>query len=512
MGKLKTEFEREGKNSFSLFFLFSTSFFTIGYILVRFRHLTDSCLWFEEIFGIHAAGHSWSEMLNFVAQNLIHPPLFYILLKIWMLIGGGDLFWLRSFPVLFSILALVPFYFLCRRLKLSRLTFSVALAFLAFNGALIKYAQEVRMYSLVLFFALFSMWFFTRFLHLGKNIWLLTIANILLVYTHYFGWFVVFAEVISILVLQRIKIRQILIMFGITLLGFAPWIFAVFRVSQINADVSQNVGRIPKPNLTEIIYFLFDLIEPFYFQAGNTESHSNFFIVIPILLIVAGAKIFYLINFKSVNEPARQDFWMLYFFIAVPIVLAFILSWILPVSIWGTRHLIIVFVPTAVLIAAFVEILKPKILKYAALVVLAVIFCSAFFINLNSPKQEFIWCAWENLAENVESGKIYAFEGLVAYHLWFAERKNPNVQIIKVNNLEGVIKDKAYFPPRGFDDVKTVGAEEITGRSFYIAFRDKNFNQNAQPIKFFVEKGYKISVPQTIEAQSEKAFLIKITK
>lgn len=484
----------------------------LAYILLRFQNLTDSCLWFDEIFGINAAEHSWAEMFNFIAQDLIHPPLFYILLKIWMLIGGDGLFWLRSFPVLFSILALVPFYFLCRQLKLNYLTISAALAFLACNGALIKYSQEVRMYSLLLFFALFSMWFFTRFLHLGKNIRLLTIVNVLLVYTHYFGWFVVLAEVISILVLQRIKIRQTLIMFGVTLLSFAPWIFALFRASQINSDVSQNIGWIPKPNFQQIIIFFFDLIEPFYFQTSNAESHSNFYIVIPILLIIAGAKIYYLVNFKTVNEPARHDLWMLYFFIAVPIFLAFLLSWILPVSIWGTRHLIIVFVPTAILIASFIESLKPEIIKYAILTVLAALFITAFIIELKRPKQEFIWCAWENLATNIETGKIYVFEDLVAYHFWFAKRKNPNVQIIKINNLEGVIEDKAYFLPRGFDDVKIVGAEEIAGESFYIAFRDKEFNLNTQPLKFFVEKGYKIGTPKMIEAQKEKAFLVEIKK
>ena len=484
----------------------------VVYILLRIWHLTDSCLWFDEIFGVHAAEHSWAEMFSFIAQDLIHPPLFYALLKLWILIGGNDLFWLRSFPVLFSILALVPFYFLCRQLKLNHLTITGALAFLACNGALIKYSQEVRMYSLVLFFTLFSMWFFTRFLHLGKNIRLLTIVNILLVYTHYFGWLVVAAEVISILILQRIKIRQTLIMFGITLLSFAPWIIAIFRASQINADVSQNIGWIPKPNLHQIVIFFFDLIEPFYFQTSSSENHSNYLIVIPILIIIAGAKINYLINFRTVNEPARQDLWMLYFFIAVPVFLAFFLSWILPVSIWGTRHLIIVFIPVAILTAAFLESLKPEILKYSALFVLTALFMAAFVIEIRRPKQEFIWCAWENLADTPGTGKIYVFEDLIAYHFWFAKRNDSNVQVIKINNIDGLIEDKAYFLPRGFEDVKSVGTQEISVDSFHIAFRAKEFDQNNQPLKFFADKGYKIGAPQFIEAGKDRAFLVEIKK
>ena len=177
----------------------------IAFVALRFRQLAGSCLWFDEIFSVHAARMDFQNSLWFVAQDLIHPPLSYILLKLWILTGGESLFWLRSFPVFFSILSLVPLILLGRALKLDYATIAVAALFLAANGCLIKYAQEVRMYSPLLFFALFSMWLFVRFLHLGKNIWILTIVNVLLVYTHYFGWLVVLSEITAIIVLQRIN-------------------------------------------------------------------------------------------------------------------------------------------------------------------------------------------------------------------------------------------------------------------------------------------------------------------
>ena len=80
------------------------------YVGTRFWNLTFSCLWFDEIFSVHAAEHNWNSILNFVALDLIHPPLFYLLLKAWIAIGGESLLWLRSFPVVFSIVAIVPFF------------------------------------------------------------------------------------------------------------------------------------------------------------------------------------------------------------------------------------------------------------------------------------------------------------------------------------------------------------------------------------------------------------------
>jgi uncharacterized membrane protein len=483
------------------------------YILLRFWRLTDSCLWFDEIFGVHAAAQDWGNLFWFVAQDLIHPPLFYVLLKIWISVGGESLFWLRFFSVLFAILSIVPFYFLCRQLKIGYPATAIALAFLAANGALIKYAQEVRMYALLMFFALFSMWLFTRFLHLGKNIWILTVVNVLLVYTHYFGWFVVLAEVLAILILQRIKIRQILIMFGICLLSFAPWLFTVFRASQINTDLAQNIGWIGKPDFYALFNFAFDLIEPFYFQTSNAEAASNYLISIPILIIIAAAKIFYLLKYSEETEIEKRDFWMLGFFIATPIFIALIASWILPYSIWGTRHLITVFAPAAILIGVFFDKLKPQILKIILISALFLLFLAAFIYELNRPKQEFVWCAWENLAQNVDKNqpqKIYVFEDLIAYHFWFALRENENAEIIKIDNVEGVFEDKAYFLPRGFDGVKNIDFNQIEDKRFFVAFRDKDWNLQNPPLKNLVEKGYKIGEPQIIEAQGLKAFLFEV--
>ena len=145
----------------------------VVFILLRFWNLTESCLWFDELFSVHAAEQSWGNIFSFVAQDLIHPPLFYVLLKLWISVGGENLYFLRVFPVLFAIVSLIPFYYLCRQLKFEFPVFALALAFFTFNGALIKYSQEVRMYNLLLCLSLFSLWLFVRFLDLGKNIWIL---------------------------------------------------------------------------------------------------------------------------------------------------------------------------------------------------------------------------------------------------------------------------------------------------------------------------------------------------
>src|SRR6185312_14995709 len=112
---------------------------------------------------VHAAHHGWAELLRFAAADIIHPPLFYMLLKIWIALGGESLLWLRLLPALFSIAAILPFLLLCRELNLKQAERDLALLLLAVNGYLIKYAQELRMYSLLMFLSVGSLWIFVKF-------------------------------------------------------------------------------------------------------------------------------------------------------------------------------------------------------------------------------------------------------------------------------------------------------------------------------------------------------------
>ena len=486
----------------------------IVYVSLRLWNLTDSCLWFDEIFGVHAAEHDWKDLLWFVAQDLIHPPLFYVLLKSWMFVGGESLFWLRFFPVFFSILAVVPFILLCRQLKFSFSTVALALAFFAVNGSCIKYAQEVRMYSLLLCLALFSLWLFARFLDTGKGFAFLVVVNILLVYSHYFGWLVVASEVFAVVILARGRLKQISLMVSVVFLSFAPWLYAIWQASKINGDVGQNIGWMTKPNLLNVFRFVFDLFEPIYFEQSTKDSSAIFLITAPILAIGLIAGGFYCAVWKAESAIQKRNVSLLLIFTFTPILLAFTASWLLPYSIWGTRHLIAAFPTFVILLAVFYSKIKFHQWRTAALTAVFVLCAAAFLLQASRPEPKYIWCAWENLASSLNRNqptKIYVFEDLVAYHFWFALRdSDANFQIVKINGIENLVEDKAYFLPRGFDRVQKANAFE--GERFYIVYRDKIFNDFAPPLRNLTVQNYKIGEPQIYEAQGLKAFLVEIKK
>ena len=493
------------------------------YVSLRVWNLTASCLWFDEIFSVHAAELDWANLVWFVAQDLIHPPLFYALLKIWILVGGTSLFWLRFFPVFFSMLAVVPFILLCRQLKLSFPIVALALTFFAANGSLIKYAQEIRMYSLLLCFGLVSLWLFVRFLNFGKGFFLLVIANILLIYSHYFGWLIIASEIFAVVFLARERLKQILLMLFVLLLSFAPWIYAVWQATRINSNVGQNIGWMRKPNLLSVFQFVFDLFEPIYFEQSNTDSPAIFLITVPIIAVGIIAFGFYFVVWKNESAVEKRNFLLLFIFLLAPILIAFIASWILPYSIWGTRHLIIAFVPVVILLAiAFIKI-KTWQLRLACFSMVGLLFGAAFLLQATRREPKYIWCAWENLANYLYDSTlhggdavniyIYTYEDLIAYHFWFALRDSDRgFQIIKVNGVAGMPEDKAYFLPRGFEGIQTVKEDEIKGERFFLAFRSKDWNEFAPPLQNLKAQNYKIGEPQIFEAQGLKAFLVEFWK
>ena len=511
------------RSSLSQFAIFGV--LIAAYIAIRFWHLTDSCLWFDEVFSVHAAEHSWSELWNFVELDLVHPPLFYVLLKMWIGAGGESIFWLRSFTVLFSVVSIFPLLAFQRELKLNISTQAISLFFLTVNGSLLKYSQEVRMYSLMMCLALFSMWLFSRYFIKGKSLVPLIVVNVLLVYSHYFGWCVVTTEIAAILMFQRIKWRPILIMFGITLLGFVPWIVAVFRASQMSEGLSQNIGWTARPGIGDIVRFKLSLIEPFYYPATTIDSYSIYRVTIPLLLIAAATLVVYFSNWNIRSDDDKRATYLLAVFAGLPVIAAFVASWLLPQSIWGTRHLIFVFAPVSILIAVAITNLSSIKVKAALLTLVLLFFGYAFVIFATQEKTLYVWCAWGKLTnENVrgtantgQKQRIYVFENLVAYHLWYDFRRTENVEVSVIRGIDGLIEDPGYFMPRGFDAIKTVNINSVTDSQFWIAFREPNRpdlddGRFHEPVVTLQNKGYVPKESHSIVVGTEVAYLILMTK
>jgi hypothetical protein len=371
------------------------------------------------------------------------------------------------------------------------------------------------MYSLLLLLSLCSTWLFSRCLLREKSFLPLVIVNILLIYTHYFGWFVLTAEVVSFIVLRPKRWRAASTMALISSLAFLPWMIAVLQAAGAGSGLKENIGWMARPGIVSVVTLITNLIEPFHYQASSAEPFTIFSISIPLFLIVAAGAVIYIARFSNIGQGERSGVYLLGFFTAVPLVLAFVLSWISPYSVWGTRHLIVVFAPFTILLA-IVLMTGPKVLNIASAVLIAVLSCYAVILKETTPAPQYSWCAWEPLvapaAQLSPSVPVYAVEDLVAYHVWFALRKNtPGLEVGRIRGLD-VREDTAYFLPRGFESIGSVAVSEINKDRFWLAYRRSSTSAAEAPLQKFLDHGYTVDDRRELAAGREIAVLLLLRR
>ena len=487
---------------------------SLAYVATRVWRLTDSCLVFDEIYSVHAAEHAWSDMIRFTALDLVHPPLFYALLKVWIAVGGESLLWLRLLPATFAIIAGIPIILFCRELRAAPQWSTVfVIGMITANGSWMKYSQEVRMYSLLTLLSVTALWLTVRYIHRGTGLFWLTIINILVVWTHYFGWFVVLSEIVSLVLIDRRRWRQALVLMVVPFLSFAAWLIEIMSVWN-ESNLAQNVGWIDRPGVVDVALLLLRLLEPFYYQVSNAGSSSYYLVSVPLLTIFAIAATIWIVQKRQGSNEIMK---LLLICLALPVSGAFVSSWLLPYSVWGTRHLMIVIVPAAMLFGVALLELSPIWLRRSGVTIVVLLVAVAGIVWATSPRTEMpSWCAWGDLAEEARgsgAGRLYVIEDLAAYHCWFAtHHARPTLEVVKLTGLTDAIEDTAYFLPRGFNDIREINIEAVNDPTVWVAFRYPKVSGDFALLSQLRAKGYDATGTKTVEAAGETVYLVRLEK
>lgn len=168
--------------------LFGLALVTAVAAALRFYRLGAQSLWLDEAISYSFSvllNDSPSSLLSFISSNDIHPPLYYLLLRFWTIIGESEAS-LRSLSAIASIASVPLLYLILHRL----LGFRVALAgaaLLAISPFHIWYAQEVRMYALLGLLILTTIYSAIEYWRKRSIAWLIVYAlsAAMMLYTHY---------------------------------------------------------------------------------------------------------------------------------------------------------------------------------------------------------------------------------------------------------------------------------------------------------------------------------------
>jgi uncharacterized membrane protein len=168
---------------------------------LRLPFLDHQSLWLDEIYTRSILGESsLAGLWRHIEATESTPPLYYVLG--WLLQVRSAMA-MRLIPAL-ALTATVPAGYLAFRRLIGSPAALAAAATLAVNPMLVAYSTDARSYGLFVLSALLSVWGFSAVLEHGSlrrfALWL--VACVACIWTHYFGVFIVGAEVVVLLAIR----------------------------------------------------------------------------------------------------------------------------------------------------------------------------------------------------------------------------------------------------------------------------------------------------------------------
>jgi 4-amino-4-deoxy-L-arabinose transferase-like glycosyltransferase len=218
-----------------------------------FNFLPMTPLWLDEAQSASIAGESFSSLVEALRHDG-HPPLYYFLLGVWADLFGNSDFALRAFSGSLGCAVIIMTWFTCR-IHMGKKESVIAASLIAASPFSIRYATEVRMYSLLIFLLLCVYLNFYRVTQRPNNknrfLYALTLACMLL--THYWSLFFVLVVILSLLVKakrttgeERKEFKSLIAWSAGACIPFAFWLPIFFEQLQ---HTGTPWARAPRPTV-----------------------------------------------------------------------------------------------------------------------------------------------------------------------------------------------------------------------------------------------------------------------
>jgi mannosyltransferase len=351
---------------------------------LRLFHLGQQSFWLDEsVSFVRAIVPLQASIENILAIG-IHVPLYFLLLRPVALIGQSETI-LRFPSVVFAVLS-IPVMYQVGRLCLGKPAGLLGAFFLALNPFHLWYSQEARMYTMVMFFVLGTIYFFLRATRENtRRFWAgLVIFSTLAYGTHYFALQIALVQFAFILchfqILHR-AFRKWVICQGLAFLPLIPWLVAYFSQDVI----ALGIGWIKRPTLLAPLQTLWA------FSSNYGGSLTPIGLLLLSLLLLQG-----LLS----RQSAHRDYKLfLTLWLGLPIMVTWLISQRRPI--YDHRYLIVVLPAYLVLLAYGMVSVSHRILKWALTIALVAIMASSSIRIYFDPV--FLKQDWRGAANYVQS-------------------------------------------------------------------------------------------------------------
>ncbi len=252
-----------------------------------------------------------------------HPPLYFLLTKIWAMIFGSSKFSIRSLPMISSLLTFPALYWLSLELFASTTVGWLTIAFFAVSPICVRYAQEARPYSLWLTIVVLSCAALLRAIRQPNKLnWgIYTLTAILGLYVHLLTSLSLIAQGIYIFIIQRFRLNKILLAYVlslvISLVIFLPWILVVWNHRESAIATTQWLrNSLPLSFLVQN-WTTISLYNLFFRGVIQSDLIVNCVTIAVLLLIIYSGYFLY--------RHASQKAWLFLYIFVVTVFLPFII-------------------------------------------------------------------------------------------------------------------------------------------------------------------------------------------
>ena len=344
---------------------------------LRYYHVGFQSFWLDELYTVIGCdpGSSWKGLLDYLRHLDMHPPLFFVLEKIVLRFSGSSEPAARMLSVVSGTLGIWAIYLLGKEFYSRRLGL-IAAAFTCINFYSIYYSQEARPYALVTLFATLSFLFLVRFIKTlkRKDCIFYAVFTLLMLYTHYFGIFVLGSQIligIVFWIFEKNK-KQFLVNFMISglviAIGFSPCLALLKGLTVVRSF------WIPETDPGFAINF-------FYEYFGNTDLLKPF-----LLFLLLSCMVYLFLGFRNESggikeRPLTFAFLVCSMWIFIGFFIPYLRS-ILVVPMLIPRYTIVLLPAFIIFLSLGVELIASQPVRYVVLTFFILIsFTHIFFVQ-----------------------------------------------------------------------------------------------------------------------------------
>lgn len=329
--------------------------------------LSGYSYWLDELHSVISSSGSWEFLYKKAIVNDVHPPLYQILLRLWILLVGSNAeVPVRFLSFIFAVITLIAFG--AKSYIDSSINRVFALALVGFSPIFSYYSQEARSYSLVL--ALSSVVTLSliqirsqsrnqansQIIQEGTLELLFYFGCLALSLTHYFGWIYVVVILLLRAVLNEISGDRIKSLVMFSLISVEPILH--FLIGGLGGSTGGDFWiKVTPPILGTINSYLQGCLPLIAFSGTPYTVISAWTLLIGFVLIAVGSwkSLIRFLNPISSSSPIIDESRFLLYLIATMLLIVSLVDLRLPMS--TARNFIVLLPPTMLLVSNLLVLL-----------------------------------------------------------------------------------------------------------------------------------------------------------